>query len=113
MHYSSFSNESIPISSSTRPDEDRDVVLETVVDCAFMEPSPFLSEGVNSSEEEPLALLVDDVSVVCIPDPPSFRRFLEEILLFEFDGSHKDKFGIKTEWSMYAREGFFALGGGY
>ena len=104
MHDSSFSSESIQISSSILPNEDHDVVLETVVDCAFMEPSPFLSEVVNSSEEEPLALLVDDLFVVCIPDPPSFRRSLEEILLFEFDVSHKDKFGIKTERSMYARE---------
>ena len=58
-----------------------------------------------SSAEEPLVLLVDDLSVVCIPDPPSFRRSLEEILFLEFDGSHKDKFGIKTERSMHAREG--------
>ena len=44
FHDSSFSSESIPTYSLTLPDEDHDVVLETVVDCAFMEPSLFLSE---------------------------------------------------------------------
>ena len=108
VHDPSVSSKSIPMSSSTLPDKDHDVVLETVVDCAFMEPSLFLSEGVISSEDEPLVLLIDDLSVMCIPDPPSFRRSLEKILLFEFDGSHKGKFGIKIERSMYAREEFLS-----
>ena len=96
MYYSSVSSESIPISSSTLSDEDHDVVLEKVVDCAFMEPSPFLSEGVNSSEEEPLVLLVDDLSIMCIHDPPSFMRSLEDIQLFEYDGDSRSKKGKES-----------------
>ena len=91
MHDPSVSSKSIPISSSTLSDEDHDAVLEKVVDCAFMEPSPFLSEGVNSSEEEPLVLLVDDLSIACIHNPPSFTRSLEDIYLLEFDGADQGK----------------------
>ena len=74
VHDPPLSRESSPMASSTLPEEDHDDVLETVVECAFKKPSPFLSEMVNSCEEESLVLLIDDVSVVCIPDPPSFKK---------------------------------------
>ena len=104
MHDLSLSSESISASSLTLPEEDHHVVLETVVDRTFIEPSLLLSEGVNSSKEGPLVLLIDDVSVVCLPDPPSFKRSLEGIFLLELGGSHYDKFGVRSEKSTCARE---------
>ena len=83
---------------------DREVedVSDEVVDCAIMVPSLFLSEGVMSMEDEPLVdapqdmidvphLPVDKLQVMSAPYTPSFEKTLEEIKLFEYDGSYRGK----------------------
>ena len=72
-------------------------VPDEVVDCAIIAPSPFLSEGVISMEDEPPVdtpqdtvdkpcPLVHKLQVECIPYTPSLKKSLEDIYLLEFDG---------------------------
>ena len=77
-------------------------MLEEVVDCTIIAPSPFLSEGVISMEDEPPVEdpqekvneprpLVHKLQVECIPYTSSLKRSLKEIQLLEFDGVDQGK----------------------
>ena len=80
---------------------------DEVVDCAVMIPFPFLSEGVIFIEDEPLVDAPHDIidephpsvnklQVLFIPYIPSFKRSLEEIQLFEYNGACRGKKGKES-----------------
>ena len=102
MHDPCFSSESEP--TYPLPDE--------VVDCAIIVPSPFLSEGAISMEDEPPVdapqVMIDEphppvnkLQVLCVPYTPSFEKSLGEIQLFEYDGSYRGKKGKESMKRRY------------